>query len=256
MKIALSLRIAESLRRHTEEEPEIVVNGVRLTQAQAASVRVAVTSFRLELNAGGSEELGEIGPLYDARLAEVELLLVQEWSVRKARRFAEQHHAGQTYNGGKDSYMVHLDAVHGVAKSVGLPEEFLTAAYLHDVLEDTPITYAQLTDMFGKTVADLVEAVTGRGATRGARNGDAYHKIIEAGAPAALLKMCDRIVNAEFSNRLGRRGDASFFTLYLSEQPAFMGMIHKAMLGATGEEARVFLVLRKRLEDVFGLRSP
>lgn len=57
-------------------EPEIVVNGVRLTEAQAMAVRVAVTSFRMDRDhlAG----LGPIGPLYDARLAEVEDVMVGE----------------------------------------------------------------------------------------------------------------------------------------------------------------------------------
>jgi len=56
-------------------EPEIVVNGVRLTEAQALAVRVAVTSFRMGLtDPEHMAALGPIGPLYDARLAEVELL--------------------------------------------------------------------------------------------------------------------------------------------------------------------------------------
>jgi hypothetical protein len=59
-----------------KREPTITVNGVTLTEAQAMSVRVAVTSFRMELHGGYDKVLGEIGPLYDARLYEVEKLML------------------------------------------------------------------------------------------------------------------------------------------------------------------------------------
>ncbi len=55
--------------RPAANEPDIVVNGVRLTSAQAMAVRVAVTSYR-EFDAK-DPELGDIGPLYHARLSEV-----------------------------------------------------------------------------------------------------------------------------------------------------------------------------------------
>jgi hypothetical protein len=58
-------------------EADIIINGTLLTQAQAMSVRVAVTSFRFELAEPElAEGLGEIGKLYDERLIEVEQLLV------------------------------------------------------------------------------------------------------------------------------------------------------------------------------------
>lgn len=52
-------------------EPEIVINGVRLTEAQAATVRVAVADFQRDLLLPASCPLGEISDLYLARLAEI-----------------------------------------------------------------------------------------------------------------------------------------------------------------------------------------
>lgn len=61
------------------KEATITINGVTLSHAQAMSVRVAVTSFRFDLaDPEQAELLGEIGKLYDARLIEVERLLVGE----------------------------------------------------------------------------------------------------------------------------------------------------------------------------------
>jgi len=60
-------------------EPEIIINGVRLTEAQAMAVRVAVASFRVGLtDPERMADLGRIGPIYDARLREVELVMVGE----------------------------------------------------------------------------------------------------------------------------------------------------------------------------------
>lgn len=58
-------------------EATITINGVILTSAQALSVRVAVTGMRIDLaDPEHMVALGEIGPHYDARLSEVEDLLV------------------------------------------------------------------------------------------------------------------------------------------------------------------------------------
>jgi hypothetical protein len=70
----------------THREADIVINGVRLTFAQSMSVRVAVSSFLMELasderdpDLGGQtrmEALGPIGPLYQARLSEVQDIII------------------------------------------------------------------------------------------------------------------------------------------------------------------------------------
>lgn len=59
------------------DEAIITINGTLLTNAQAMSLRVAVTSFRFELaEPEMAEGLGEIGKMYDACLIEVEQLLI------------------------------------------------------------------------------------------------------------------------------------------------------------------------------------
>ena len=53
-------------------EPSITINGVELTEAQASTVRVALSCFQFELREPKfTELLGPIGPLYQARLNEV-----------------------------------------------------------------------------------------------------------------------------------------------------------------------------------------
>lgn len=58
-------------------EPPMILNWVRLTEGQAMAVRVAVSHFHMDLINGWAQELGEIGPLYEARLREVEEILLR-----------------------------------------------------------------------------------------------------------------------------------------------------------------------------------
>ena len=60
------------------KEAAVAINGITLSEAQAAALRVAVTSFRMELeDPRRRKALGPIGVLYDARLLEIERLLVR-----------------------------------------------------------------------------------------------------------------------------------------------------------------------------------
>jgi hypothetical protein len=62
------------------DEPDIIINGVRLNTAQAMTVRVALTSFGLEMNepdALGDDEHGRaMSKLYRERAAEVVRLML------------------------------------------------------------------------------------------------------------------------------------------------------------------------------------
>ncbi len=77
----------------------------------------------------------------------------------KAMRFATQAHAEQKRTSG-EPFITHLAAVVELLKGIGADEETLTAAWLHDTLEDTEVTAKQLRKEFGPVVTALVEGVT------------------------------------------------------------------------------------------------
>lgn len=60
----------------TRVEPVVMVNGQRLTEAQSTALRVAVSGFLVGLPAHLAD-LGEVGPLYQARLGEVESIMLE-----------------------------------------------------------------------------------------------------------------------------------------------------------------------------------
>jgi len=114
--------------------------------------------------------------------------------VHRAKTLASKLHANQRY--GVHPYIVHLAAVARKVQEAGGSPELIAAAWLHDSLEDTPITQDELRDQFGNTVADVVWAVTGEGHNRKAKLASVIGKI--ANTPGAdLVKSADRLCNTQ-----------------------------------------------------------
>jgi len=79
--------------------------------------------------------------------------------LKKAYVFAARAHKGQTRRSG-EPYLSHPLEVANMLADLRLDDTTLIAGLLHDVLEDTDVTSADLRDNFGQEVADLVEGVT------------------------------------------------------------------------------------------------
>jgi (p)ppGpp synthase/HD superfamily hydrolase len=80
--------------------------------------------------------------------------------VERARAYAVAAHGTQLRKWTGEPYWHHL---RDVAERVALltdDEEVIAAAWLHDVLEDTPKTYNEVSEAFGQRVADLVLDLT------------------------------------------------------------------------------------------------
>ena len=79
--------------------------------------------------------------------------------LTEAYRFSGAAHAGQTRQSG-EPYVSHPLAVAEILADWHLDGQALVAALLHDVMEDTSVTKAEISDTFGKPVADLVDGVS------------------------------------------------------------------------------------------------
>ncbi len=75
-----------------------------------------------------------------------------------AVEFARSAHGEQTRKGTEVTYLSHLLAVAAATLEAGGDEELAIAAVLHDVVEDTEVTVAELVEHFGERVARIVEA--------------------------------------------------------------------------------------------------
>ena len=80
--------------------------------------------------------------------------------AERAYRFAAGFHRDQRRRSG-EPYINHpVEVALILSKDLHMDEDTICAALLHDTVEDTPATLEQLTDLFGQTVAELVDGVT------------------------------------------------------------------------------------------------
>ncbi|MDO4991123.1 MAG: bifunctional (p)ppGpp synthetase/guanosine-3',5'-bis(diphosphate) 3'-pyrophosphohydrolase, partial [Eubacteriales bacterium] len=79
--------------------------------------------------------------------------------IRAAYEMARLAHTGQFRRDGSP-YVTHCIAAADISVDIGLDEDSIIAALLHDVIEDTSLTHEDIARQFGPAVADIVEGVT------------------------------------------------------------------------------------------------
>lgn len=81
--------------------------------------------------------------------------------VLNAYFFAEKAHRGMTRKSNTSiPYILHPAEVAKILYDAEFSEEVVAAGFLHDVVEDTPFTIADIENLFGKNIAKLVSANT------------------------------------------------------------------------------------------------
>nr|WP_199043940.1 bifunctional (p)ppGpp synthetase/guanosine-3',5'-bis(diphosphate) 3'-pyrophosphohydrolase [Dyella sp. ASV24] len=110
-------------------------------------------------------------------------------------------HEGQARKSG-EPYITHPVAVAGILAELGMDAETIIAAILHDTLEDTSLSRAELAGEFGETVAELVDGVTKldkmRFSSRQEADAESFRKMLLAMARdlrVILIKLSDRLHN-------------------------------------------------------------
>ena len=118
---------------------------------------------------------------------------------RDAARYAAQAHAGQQRSGGKP-YISHPVRVANLVrkyKDSAKLDKLLSAAFLHDTIEDTDTTEEQLRKMFGDLVATLVTELTSD-KEKIEKLGKAEYltqKMINMSSWGLVIKLADRLDN-------------------------------------------------------------
>lgn len=124
--------------------------------------------------------------------------------VARAAWYAKHAHAGQTRDDRPDGtpYTEHVEAVAATLREHGVTDPVvLAAAYLHDVVEKTPVSARQIRWAFGPAVAALVDELTLPRET--GMTGPQKHAALMAEAPklsdsARLIKLADRLDNVRY----------------------------------------------------------
>jgi GTP pyrophosphokinase len=121
--------------------------------------------------------------------------------VERAFEFSDSAHRGQFRKSG-EPYITHPLAVASILSQWRLDAQGLAAALLHDVMEDTAITKAEIETSFGKSVADMVDGVSKLDqiefTTREDAQAESFRKMLLAMAQdvrVILIKLADRLHN-------------------------------------------------------------
>ena len=118
--------------------------------------------------------------------------------ISRAERFARMRHEGQFRKGkAQEPYTIHLEEVAALVERWSGSESAITAAWLHDTVEDCPPTsLAELETLFSKEVADIVAELTDNKALPKASRKE--QQIINApkkSNEASLVKLADKTSN-------------------------------------------------------------
>ncbi|GAA3585774.1 GTP pyrophosphokinase [Kribbella ginsengisoli] len=119
--------------------------------------------------------------------------------IERAYRTAEKHHTGQLRKSG-DAYITHPLAVATILAELGMTAPTLCAALLHDTVEDTDYTIAELTKDFSEEIAMLVDGVTKLDKVKYGESAQAetIRKMVVAMAKdirVLVIKLADRLHN-------------------------------------------------------------
>ena len=122
--------------------------------------------------------------------------------LARAYRFSEEAHRGQTRLSG-EPYVTHCVEVAKILADLQLDSVTVACGLIHDVVEDTRITIADVEREFGREVAAIVDGLTKiaklpTGGTKEERQVESYRKLllsIAKDARVIIVKLADRLHN-------------------------------------------------------------
>jgi RelA/SpoT family (p)ppGpp synthetase len=121
--------------------------------------------------------------------------------IREAYDYAEAAHKGQKRRSG-EPYITHPVAVADILADLRMDGATIAAAILHDVVEDTGVSNAEVTERFGSEIAEIVDGVTKldqiRFRNRQEAQAESFRKMLLAmvrDIRVIMVKLADRVHN-------------------------------------------------------------
>jgi (p)ppGpp synthase/HD superfamily hydrolase len=117
--------------------------------------------------------------------------------VLKAKKLAYEKHKNQKRKDGIAPYSDHLEGVVNRLKNLGITDKnILSAAWLHDIIEDTDVTFDQINEKFGREIAVMVLSLS---KDKSIAKKDIEQQYItqlkNATIQAKIIKLCDISAN-------------------------------------------------------------
>jgi (p)ppGpp synthase/HD superfamily hydrolase len=150
---------------------------------------------------------------------------MNSYEFHRAQGFAAAAHSGQFRKGSGLPYVVHPLEVGLLLAQTGHEKDVIIAGILHDVLEDTHVTFTTIVEAFGPDVAVLVQRVTDPPKVEGESRKERKAKVVEryyqyADAETHSVKLADIVSN---TNDLHHLGD--FADKFVEEKQALLAVL-------------------------------
>ncbi len=147
--------------------------------------------------------------------------------INKAKMLAGKAHEGQMRKYSGTPYIVHPIEVATIVQSVDHTDEMIAAALLHDVVEDTEYTVADISKEVSPKVAELVEGLTDvskpEDGNRKIRKAMDKDHLAKQSAEVQTIKLADVISNSQDI----KANDPSFAKVYIEEMKALLEVLDK-----------------------------
>jgi guanosine-3',5'-bis(diphosphate) 3'-pyrophosphohydrolase len=117
--------------------------------------------------------------------------------ISRAYELAGEAHAGQRRKDDGSPYISHPVAVAQVLHDAGFRDQVIAAALLHDVVEDTELSTAEVAERFCDEVAELVDALSEDDGIEGFEERKHEHReqVEESGPDAVAIYIADKLSN-------------------------------------------------------------
>lgn len=173
-----------------------------------------------------------------------------EEDPKQALAYATQAHAGQTRSSG-DPYISHpvrvANTVSANKRSKNI-DALISAAYLHDTIEDTDITHEDLEKMFGGLVASLVQELTSDKEKIKQIGKTEYlaKKMAVMSSYGLVIKLADRLDNVQ---DIATAKTPEWRQRYKAETERVLDYIEQKR-ALTGAHKKIIALIRKKLDEV------
>lgn len=177
--------------------------------------------------------------------------------IDRAIGFAAQAHDGQRRKVGTVPYIAHPVAVAMLLQRLGCPETIIAAALLHDTVEDTNITLADIRLKFGDEVTAIVAGCTEIKGPWEKRKETMIGALREAPLPVKLVAAADKYHNLiHLAHETDKMGAAVWqrFGRGRDKQAWYYHSMLQSVLAnvADPDQYAIFGMLQRKVVEVFG----
>ncbi len=179
--------------------------------------------------------------------------------IEKALMFAIIAHSSQVRKANpEEPAIVHPIAVAEILRCYGADKNVISAAYLHDVAEDTKYTLQDIKRKFGEDIEHLVDIASELDKTKTweERKQNKITKMKEKTLREKLVVIADKIANIEDMERIFKQKgykDFSAFRRGEKQQEWYYRNMYKSLVENEEKQNPLLIRLKNGIDNVFGI---